>query len=76
MVFPELVEATLEGYKRVEYGRPIAPVIETVKERHPRRQALEVRLASSRTARPGSEQGSRSAAPRVRRSAVPVPLSA
>ena len=43
-VFPELVETTLEGLKRVEYTGLIAPIIEAIKELDDRLRALEARL--------------------------------
>jgi hypothetical protein len=42
-VFPELVETTPEGLKRVEYSGLIAPLIEAVKELDDRLRALEER---------------------------------
>ena len=52
-VFPELVETTPEGYKRVDYSGLIAPRIEAVKELDTRLQAVEARLGEIE--RPGSE---------------------
>jgi Chaperone of endosialidase len=48
-VFPELVETTPEGYKRVEYSGLIAPLIEAVKELDDRVRELERRLAGEET---------------------------
>ena len=44
-VFPELVETTPEGLKKVNYEGLIAPLIEAVKELDDRVRALEQRLA-------------------------------
>ena len=44
-VFPELVETTPEGLKKVEYSGLIAPLIEAVKELDDRLRVLEQRLA-------------------------------
>jgi hypothetical protein len=43
-VFPELVETTPEGLKRVEYSGLIAPLIEAVKELDDRLHAIEERI--------------------------------
>lgn len=43
-VFPELVETTPEGLKKVNYDGLIAPLIEAVKELDDRVRALEQRL--------------------------------
>ena len=46
-VFPELVETTPEGLKRVNYEGLIAPLIEAVKELDERVRALEERIGRS-----------------------------
>ena len=46
-VFPELVETTPEGLKRVTYEGLIAPLIEAVKELDERVRVLEERLGRS-----------------------------
>ena len=43
-VFPELVETTPEGLKKVNYDGLIAPLIEAVKELDDRLRAVEARL--------------------------------
>ena len=43
-VFPQLVETTPEGIKRVEYYGLIAPLIEAVKELDDRLRAVEARV--------------------------------
>jgi len=43
-VFPQLVETTPEGLKKVDYEGLIAPLIEAVKELDDRVRALEARL--------------------------------
>lgn len=44
-VFPQLVETTPEGLKKVNYDGLIAPLIEAVKELDARLQAVEQQLA-------------------------------
>ncbi len=46
-VFPQLVETTPEGLKKVNYDGLIAPLIEAVKELDQRLQAIEGRLAEA-----------------------------
>ena len=43
-VFPQLVDTDEQGYKRVDYNGPIAPLIEAVKELDDRLRAVEARL--------------------------------
>ena len=43
-VFPQLVETTESGLKRVDYSGLIAPIIESIKELDQRLRAVEARL--------------------------------
>ena len=47
-VFPDLVETTPEGLKKVNYEGLVAPLIEAVKELDERVRALEARLEAAR----------------------------
>jgi hypothetical protein len=47
-VFPQLVETTPEGLKKVDYAGLIAPLIEAVKELDDRVRVLEQQLAEAR----------------------------